>query len=444
MSGDGMEPDQTSTVGPDCEMTHARRRLESGRALHETVGRRAASVGETRHSRTLNVLHVIPSISAAHGGPSRAIAAMERALTAAGVNVTTATTDDDGPGRRLRRDDRFAVVNGATRIYIRKWTNFYKVAPGIVPWLWRNARRFDVIHIHAMFSFTSVAAGVVGRLRRVPYVVRPLGTLALYGVTQRRPWLKRVSLRLIEGPILQGAAYVHCTSEAELAEARALGLSFDGGVIPLGVERPTTHDPEWKMSKAASRGGVGLRALYLSRIDRKKNVEGLLSAFAIIARARPDVTLQIAGDGPADYVAALKAQAMFLSIQRRVEWLGHIEGDAKAAVLEAADVFVLPSHSENFGVAAVEAMLCGLPCILGDGVGIAGEAQAAGAVRLVTPEPRAIAAALAQLLDDGAERGHMGQRALAFAQREYSTAVMAQRLIALYASLANSRGGRPA
>jgi glycosyltransferase involved in cell wall biosynthesis len=369
---------------------------------------------------------------------------MERALTAAGVKVTTATTDDDGPGRRLRRYDRAAEVNGAMRIYVRKWSDFYKVAPGLVPWLWRNAQRFDVVHIHAMFSFTSIAASVVARLRRVPYIVRPLGTLAPYGVTQRRPWLKRLSLRLIEGPILQGAAYVHCTSEAELEEARALGLRFNGGVIPLGVEQPLTHRPERKAGTATSRGVTGLMVLYLSRIDRKKNIEGLLSAFAIVARERPDAMLLIAGDGPAEYVGALKAQATSLSIERRVEWLGHIEGQAKAVALAAADVFVLPSYSENFGIAAVEAMLAGLPCILGEGVGIAGEVRAAGAARLVAPEPRAIAVALAQLLDDDEERERMGQRALAFARREYSTAAMAQRLMALYASLAHSRRERPA
>ncbi|MGJ0396987.1 MAG: glycosyltransferase [Methylocystis sp.] len=392
---------------------------------------------ESLPSRPLNILHVIPSISAAHGGPSRAIVTMERALASAAVNVTTATTDDDGPGRRLSRQELAAEANGAKRIYFRKLVDFYKVAPALAPWLWNNAQRFDVIHIHALFSFASVVAAFVARMRGVPYVVRPLGALSFYGMTRRRPFLKRASLRWIEGPLLQGAAYVHCTSESELAEARALGIRFNGGVIPLGVARRIMP------SEATPNARAGFTLLYLSRIDRKKNVEALLSAFALIARQRQDVSLKIAGDGPAEYVKSLKARASALSIEERVEWLGHIEGDSKAATLAAADMFVLPSYSENFGVAAVEAMLCGLPCILGNGVGVAEEAQAAGAVCMVTPEPRAIAATMARLLDDDVERARMGQRALAFAQREYSTAVMARRLIALYASLANSRRGRP-
>lgn len=369
---------------------------------------------------------------------------MERALTAAGVNVTTATTDDDGPGRRLSLHDRAAEANGAKRIYFRKRVDFYKIAPALAPWLWKNAQRFDVIHIHALFSFASVVAGVIARLRRVPYVVRPLGTLTFYGMTKRRPWLKRISLKLIDGPLLQGAAYVHCTSESELDEARALGLRFNGGVIPLGVEQSIVRRDEPKTTKAASQDGACLTLLYLSRIDRKKNIEGLLSAFAIIARERRDVRLIIAGDGPAEYVKTLKARANSLSIERRVEWLGQVEGDAKSAVLAAADIFVLPSYSENFGIAAVEAMLAGRPCVLADGVGVARKAGAAGACRVAGPEPRALAEAFAQLLDDDAARECIGQRAAAFAQQEYSTAVMARRLIALYASLAPSRGERPA
>ena len=151
-------------------------------------------------SPTLNILHVIPSVSRVRGGPSRMIAVMEAAVTEAGAQVTTATTDDDGPGRRLAIDARPDQANRATRFYARKWLDFYNIAPGIVPWLWRNVRRFDVVHIHALFSFSSIAAAIVARARGVPYIIRPLGTLTTYGISQRRHWLKRLSLGLHRGP----------------------------------------------------------------------------------------------------------------------------------------------------------------------------------------------------------------------------------------------------
>src|SRR5687768_6627184 len=98
----------------------------------------------------MRVLHVLPSVSRARGGPSAALELMERHLSAAGVTVTTLTTDDDGPGCRLPARARPTEADGATRIYKRKWTDFYTVAPAMLPWLQRSLRDFDVIHIHAL------------------------------------------------------------------------------------------------------------------------------------------------------------------------------------------------------------------------------------------------------------------------------------------------------
>jgi glycosyltransferase involved in cell wall biosynthesis len=358
---------------------------------------------------------------------------MERALTKTGVKVTTVTTDDDGPGQRLLGGDRVTQINGATRIYTRKWCDFYTFAPGVLFWLWCNVNHYDVIHIHAMFSFPSTVAGIVAWLKGTPYVVRPLGTLMSYGVGQRRPWLKRLSIKLIEGPILRRAAFVHCTSEVELKETLAHGFYCNGGVIPLGVDEPLVE--HGKRKESVEKSGDAMKVLFLSRIDPKKNIEGLLHAFAIVVREFPGVRLQIAGDGPAPYVATLKSLASSLLIEERVEWLGYVDGEVKTATFAAADVFVLPSYSENFGIAPVEAMLAGLPCILGQGVAISSDVKAAGAGYLVAPEAGAIAVALTQMLGDANERERIGKRARNFARREYSTAGMARRMIALYLSL---------
>src|SRR5207244_3055789 len=109
-----------------------------------------------------------------------------------------------------------------------------------------------------------------------------------------------------------------------------------------------------------------VRALYLSRLARKKNVEGLLDAFAIVQRECPQLRLAIAGDGEPAYVQALHARADALGLHARVRWLGPVAGDAKRRAFEDADFFVLASHSENFGIAAAEALAHGLPCVLGE------------------------------------------------------------------------------
>ena len=322
-------------------------------------------------------------------------------------------------------------VNGATRFYARKRLDFYKVAPGIVPWLWQNVCWFDVVHIHALFSFTSVAAAGIARRRRVPYVIRPLGTLTTYGVTLRRPLLKRLSMQLIEGPILRHAAAVHFTSQLEWDEAKSLGIPLRGTIIPLGVEQTPPGNKELLIQEHPDLEGRRV-VLYLSRLDPKKNVEGVLRAFALMMARRHNLTLLIAGDGPTDYVASLKGLATSLGIDRHVIWLGHVEGERKAASFAAADVFVLPSYSENFGIAAAEAMYAGLPCVLGHGVALASDVQRAGAGFSVAPEPAAIAQILERLLGNDALRRNIGAKGKAFAEREYSLQSMAQRLITLY------------
>jgi glycosyltransferase involved in cell wall biosynthesis len=172
--------------------------------------------------------------------------------------------------------------------------------------------------------------------------------------------------------------------------------------------------------------------LFLSRIDPKKNLEALLRGFKVVTRDGLDAVLSIAGDGPAEYVSGLKALTQALSIESRVRWLGRVDGVAKAEAFSSAHVFVLPSWSENFGIAVVEAMLAGLPCVVGEGVGIAEDIERAGAGVVVLPEPGAIAAALLYVLDKEDRRRHMGQQARRLAEQEYSTAVMSERLIALY------------
>lgn len=364
---------------------------------------------------------------------------MERGLCATGVNVTTVTTDDDGPSRRLTIHTRSGQANGVRRVYFRKWFDFYKIAPAMLPWLWRHVRSFDVVHIHALFSFTSTAASLIANWRGVPYVIRPLGTLSRYGVTQRRPWLKRLSLAALDRGIIRRAAAVHFTSQAEWQEAEQMQLPLRPIIIPLGAEGPPPGDAQRLLQDHPVLHGRQV-VLYLSRLDPKKNVEGLLQAFAKVRTAGHDAVLVIAGGGRPDHVECLRRLGLSLKLEPYLVWLGHLEAAEKAAAFAAADLFVLPSYSENFGVAAVEAMLSGLPCVLGEGVAIAEECTQNGASIVVSPDPDSIARALIDLLMDEQKRKELGRRARKFATREYSVPIMAGRLGELYERIARQSG----
>src|SRR5205807_1306297 len=116
-----------------------------------------SSATDDREDRLIRALHVIPSVSAKHGGPSAAMPALARALTQAGVTVTIASTDDDGRGRRadVAIGTEVQYADGVRSIYFRKNTDFYKVSLGLTRWLWDHVADYDVVHIHALFSYAS-------------------------------------------------------------------------------------------------------------------------------------------------------------------------------------------------------------------------------------------------------------------------------------------------
>jgi glycosyltransferase involved in cell wall biosynthesis len=362
---------------------------------------------------------------------------MERALAAQGVTVETATTDDDGPGRRSGKAGQGAVVEeGTVRRYFAKRSDFYKWSPGFARWIARAVTDYDLLHLHALFSFTTTAASQAARRAGVPYVVRPLGTLAPWGMEHRRPWLKRASLRMIEKPLLRHAAAVHFTSDEEMREASALRIDMRPVVIPLGIDMPPPA-----VRTPPSDGSV--RALFLSRLHPKKNLDGLLDAVAMLREEFPHLRLAIAGSGDTEYASALRAHADALGLSGRVTWLGFVEGEAKLRAFVDADFFVLPSHSENFGIAAAEALAHGLPCVLSSGVAIAREVVAAGAGIEIATSAESIAAGL-RLIMPAAARAPMQASALRVARERYSLDAMGARLKHLYLDISGSRRGLPA
>lgn len=175
--------------------------------------------------------------------------------------------------------------------------------------------------------------------------------------------------------------------------------------------------------------------LFLSRLDAKKNLESLLDAVAALKNELPSLRLLVAGNGVPDYVASLHARADALGIAAQVVWAGHVEGAEKAAAFAAADVFALPSYSENFGIAAAEALASGIPCVLGQGVAIANDVAQAQAGIAVAPDPQAIAQGLRRIIGSQEGLARMSANAGRLAQEHFSMQAMGIRLKHLYTDI---------
>lgn len=391
----------------------------------------------------MRVLHVIPSVSRSSGGPSEALGQMERVLAGSGLEVVTVATDDDGPDGRMDVAACTAIdSNGATRFYFPLQVRPYKVSLPLLRWLRSEVPKFDLVHVHALFSFAPVAAAWTARNAGVPYIIRPLGVLSRYGMEQRRSRLKAMSVQLLEGGLLRDAAAVHFTAEQERAEAESLGIRMRSRVVPLGIEPISPESPELFLQTYP---GLGKRRLlFLSRVDPKKNIEVLLESVALCRRSDPEISLILCGDGDPTYVSHLKAMSVGLGLEDCVVWAGRVEGRMKASALAAAHLFVLPSFSENFGIAAVEALSVGLPCILGEGVAVARRVEEAGAGRAVAPTTAAFADALATTLRAPDLLNDMRGRARQLARSDYSLPAMGRGLLAMYAEACSAdRTDRP-
>lgn len=355
---------------------------------------------------------------------------MSAALAVAGAAVTVATTDADGATARLD-----VPLETPVRIGDVDYLHFARTIPGewklslpLGSWLMRHVRQFDVVHIHALFSFATIPGCRAARRAGVPYVMRPLGTLDPWSLGQKS-WKKAPYLWLIERSHLAHAAAIHATSESEAEAVRALGYGERVRTIPLGV----ASGPAMARPRAAHQGAT--RLLFLSRLHHKKGIPLLFEAMHQARLAGASIELAVAGGGPDAYRTELEDLARSLGLEDLVRFLGHVEGAAKQRVFAESDVFVLPSKQENFGIAVAEALAAGLPVIVSDKVGIASDVAAAGAGRVVPLARGALADAILELASNGPERSAMGMRAAELAREKYSWDATAHALLALYEEL---------
>jgi len=377
------------------------------------------------------ILHVIPSVGPQRGGPSVMVRTIARALAQSGMEIHVATTDDNGPDRSCVILGTPQMEDGATFWYFPRQTRFYIFSWPLTRWLAQHVREFDLVHIHALFSYAALPAALLAHRAGVPYIVRPLGTLNRWGIKNRRPWLKKLSFRLIESRILKSAAAIHFTSGQECTEAAALVTDGRAEIIP----NPLDASPHsWPLGAFRARFPhlEGRRIiLFLSRIDEKKGLDLLLAAFAHVQQQCPDTVLVLAGSGDPDFVATLRVRAAALGISSSVLWAGFLIGEQKWAALADADIFALPSYSENFGNAIVEAMAAGLPVVISDQVGIHTEIAEARAGAVVPCSVDRLAQQLLDLLADGGLRSSMGQNGRRLCRR-YSPDAVGARMLDLY------------
>jgi len=376
----------------------------------------------------MRVLHVIPSVDERSGGPATAIVPMCRAIRQQGIDVLLLSTTAGLP-REMRHGEVLDYKGVPAIFFPAQMGESFKYSRPLSSWLRTNIQNFGLAHIHAVFNHSSVAAAHACQKSGVPYVVRPLGTLDPWSMTQKS-LRKRVFWQISGRGIMDHAAAVHYTSEAEKrATESSLGLNH-GKVIPLGVETASGNSNGKPVSDPY--------VLVLSRLHPKKGLDVLIDAFlSLVQRAEfAQWRLVLAGDGPVEYVSTLKEKVRASS---QITFTGWLDGDEKNAVLKGASLLVLPSHQENFGLSVMEALAQSVPVLVSPNVDLAAEIAAANAGWIAPIDKTALEERLAEALADKEELANRGRAGQQLSQK-YSWENAARELVDLYRAIIKSDG----
>ncbi len=302
------------------------------------------------------------------------------------------------------------------------------LSPRLAQWLRKTLRTFDVVHIHGLYRFPATYAAYQARRQRVPYIIQPHGALDPYLYDKSSAgnlWLKRLYERLFDLPNLHAASAIHYTAEEERKRASLLGLRARSFVVPNGLDwaRYQTLPPRGTLRV---RWGLDEKpmVLFLGRLHFTKGLDLLIPALDTLRRRIPDVRLVIAGPENDDYGRKVRGWVRERGLDEVVHFVGPLHGAEVVQAYVDADVFTLPSYTENFGMTVIEAMACALPVVISDGVKIHAEVAQAGAGLVTHCDASEVAVALETLLRDADRRRIMGERGRELVKERYTWPVI--------------------
>jgi glycosyltransferase involved in cell wall biosynthesis len=316
----------------------------------------------------MRILHLIHTVDPASGGTSEAVRQLAQAHAGAGHEVVVTSIDaPDSPFLSTLPCPAYGLGPGQGR---------FGYAPHLAAWLGTQLESTDLVVVHGLWQYHGLAARRACRTRRRPYVVYPHGMLD--------PWFKRRYpfkhlKKWLYWPwgdyrVLRDAAAVVFTNDQERLLARQSFWLYRATerVASLGIEEPPTDSARQRNAFLSRFPDLTAtrNLLFLGRIHVKKGCDLVLAAFAQVAPSDPRLRLVMAGPDGEHTRAALERDASERGITDRVVWTGMVQGEEKWGALRTAEAFILPSHQENFGIAVIEALACGVPVLISNQVNI--------------------------------------------------------------------------
>jgi len=378
----------------------------------------------------MKVLHIVgfyPEI----GGPYTVVKEMTKELVRKGCSVSVYSPLPLGYDKSKLEDhthldevqyfESQGFLSHFWPSYSPEWSNFVD-----------KINSYDLIHVHGVFDYF---AYFIARYTEKPYIVRPCGTLQNLVINKKSRLRKRIYLRLIGRSVLNNSAGIHLLTEQEASDLRELGINQDlFSIIPNGVEiygSAKSPPKGFLFEKFPYLRGKRL-VLFLGRINWKKGLDDLIPAFADVVNTISNAHLVLVGTDSDGYMNEVSKLIKIDKIENNVSYFGPAYGEDKIMFMQDCEVFVLPSYSEGFPVAAIEAMSFALPVILTEDSGIPDIVMGANAGLVVKKDKDEIASAIIKLANDKKLATKMGRNGELLVKKEFLWSKIASNVIILY------------
>jgi glycosyltransferase involved in cell wall biosynthesis len=372
----------------------------------------------------MRVIQVVPRIAASSSGPSYSVSRLSESLQDAGAEVQLHVLEP------LPAE----LPNVEVRTYpTRRFPGAWRLgwSPEMKKGLVAAARDADIIHNHGMWMMPNIYCHEAARTNGCRLIFSPRGTLSDWALNRSR-FRKRLVWWGGQKGAVQAADRLHATSEKEGEEIRRFGLHQAIVVVPNGVDVPRriSRPPNARQERTL---------LFLSRIHPAKNLDRLLVAWAELQGVFPSWRLTIAGPDSGGYARRMRVLARSLGLNR-VQFAGEVTGLEKSELLAQADLFVLPTQTENFAIAVAEALAHGTPAIVTRGAPWAG-LEAHGCGWWIEHGQAVLTGALrTAMVRSPRELDEMGERGRQWMLRDFSWQGIGDRMLEAYHSLLAEAG----
>jgi len=392
----------------------------------------------------MKLLCVIPAYWPAFqlGGPIFSVHNLNKTLVKKGIDVSVYTTNT-GLAGSVPVNQEFNIDGVKVTYFV--FTNFFE-SLGVTGWqfslsltaaLRKNLKLFDIVYIVSIWNYPIAIAAYYCRQFKKPYIISPRGLLYPYAIG-KKSWKKWPYYQLITKKDLQGAAAIHYTTRDESERCHlALGLKNTAVVIPNGIDLCEFKDLPSKEKLRQRYPAIKDKKviLFLGRINRKKGLDILIEAYSVLAKKRNDVHLLIVGNDEAGYIRKVKKWVRGYGIEKGVTFTGMLTGKEKLEAYAGSDIFTLPSYSENFAIATVEAMACGMPIVISNKVGICEEIKKNRVGIVVNTNAESLYNGINFLLENPELKTGMAINGRRFIEERYDINKVADMMIQVYDEL---------